>query len=173
MNDVIHHPLLVFLVSFFVLWFSTWIGAGPLRKRRPLETEAHEDFAVILAATLTLLGLIIGFSFSMATTRYDQRKNLEEAEANAIGTEYARADLLPPADAAKVRALIRSYVDQRVQFYTTRDLFYTAGIDGQLRQINDRTAQLQAELWAAVQGPAAKQPTPITALAVWGMNDLL
>ena len=63
----------------------------------------REDFGFILAATLTLLGLIIGFSFSMATSRYDQRKNYEEAEANAIGTEYVRADLLPAADAATVR----------------------------------------------------------------------
>jgi hypothetical protein len=44
---------------------------------------------VVPAATLTLLGLIIGFSFSMAINRYDQRKNYEEAEVNAIGTEYA------------------------------------------------------------------------------------
>jgi hypothetical protein len=57
-----------------------------------------------------LLGLIIGFSFSMATSRYDQRKNYEEAEANAIGTEYVRADLLPAADAATVRTLLRKYL---------------------------------------------------------------
>ena len=55
---------------------------------------------MVETATLTLLGLIIGFSFSMAITRYDLRKNYEEAEANAIGTEYVRAGLLPAADAA-------------------------------------------------------------------------
>ena len=38
----------------------------------------------------------------------------EEEEANAIGTEYVRADLLPAADAARVRALLRNYLDQRV-----------------------------------------------------------
>ena len=130
------------------------------------ELEVREDFGAILAATLTLLGLIIGFSFSMAISRYDQRKNLEEAEANAIGTEYIRADLLPPADAVKVRALIRSYLDQRVLFYTTRD-------EQELRKIDARTAQLQAELWAAVLAPAAAQPSPIVALAVSGMNDVL
>ena len=43
-----------------------------------------------MAASLTLPGLIIGFTFSMAIDRYDQRKNYEEAEANAIGTEYLR-----------------------------------------------------------------------------------
>jgi hypothetical protein len=56
--------------------------------------------------------LIISFSFSMATNRYDQRKNFEEAEANAIGTEISRADHLPPADAANVRK--REYLDQRL-----------------------------------------------------------
>jgi hypothetical protein len=165
MNDFIDHPPLVFVVSFFVLWLSTRIGVGLLKKRN-LEHDVREDFGVILAATLTLLGLIIGFSFSMATSRYDQRKYLEEAEANAIGTEYVRADLLPPANAMKVRALLRSYLDQRVLFYTTRD-------EQQLRQIDARTAQLQNELWATVVAPAAAQQTPIMALTVSGMNDVL
>jgi hypothetical protein len=166
MTNVTDYPLLVLVLSFFVLWLSTRIGAVILRRRLNLGQEMREDFGVILAATLTLLGLIIGFSFSMATSRYDQRKNLEEAEANAIGTEYVRADLLPSADAVKVRALIRNYLDQRVLFYTTRD-------DQQLRQIDARTAQLQTDLWSAVLVPAAAQPTPIIALAVSGMNDVL
>jgi len=102
----------------------------------------------------------------MAVSRYDQRKNYEEAEANAIGTEYVRADLLPAADAARVRALLANYLDQRVLFYITRD-------KQQIRQINARTAQLQTELWSAVLGPAAAQPTPIVSLAVSGMNDVL
>src|SRR5258708_11266053 len=114
MSNVTDYPVLVFALSFFTLWLSAQIGASVLRRRQSLGEGVREDFGVILAATLTLLGLIIGFSFSMAVNRYDQRKNLEEAEANAIGTEYVRADLLPPADAARVRALLRSYVDQRV-----------------------------------------------------------
>jgi len=77
-----------------------------------------------------------------------------------------RADLLPAADAAKVRALLRNYLDQRVLFYMTRD-------EQQIRQINARTAQLQTELWSAVLVPAAAQPTPMVALAVSGMNDVL
>ena len=166
MNNVTDYPLLVFVLSFFVLWLSARIGASFLRRQRKLEEDVREDFGVILAATLTLLGLIIGFSFSMAISRYDQRKNYEEAEANAIGTEYVRADLLPAADAAKVRALLRNYLDQRVLFYITRD-------EQQIRQINARTAQLQTELWSAVLAPAAAQPTPVVALAVSGMNDVL
>ena len=121
MSNVTDHPILVFVVSFLVLSLSTRIGAGVLKRRLSFEPETREAFGVILTATLTLLGLIIGFSFSMAITRYDQRKNLEETEANAIGTEYVRADLLPAADAPRVRALLRNYLEQRVLFYKTRD----------------------------------------------------
>jgi len=166
MNNVMDYPLLVFVVAFYTLWLSARIGTAVLGRRRNMEEEVREDFGVILAATLTLLGLIIGFSFSMAINRYDQRKDYEEAEANAIGTEYIRADLLPPADATKVRALIKNYLNQRVLFFTTRD-------EQQLRQINADTARLQTELWSAVQAPAAAHPTPVVALVVSGMNDVL
>ena len=66
-----------------------YLSLGKLTAR--VEDEGRES-ASSWAATLTLLGLIIGFSFSMATSRYDQRRNYEEAEANAIGTGYVRAD---------------------------------------------------------------------------------
>jgi hypothetical protein len=166
MNDVTRHPLLVFALSFIALWASAWIGALFRKWRRGPVEDLHEDFGVILTTTLTLLALIIGFSFSMAINRYDQRKNLEEEEANAIGTEYVRADLLSASDAAKVRSLLGAYLDQRVLFYTTRD-------EGQLQQISARTAQLQAELWSMVRAPTAAQPPPIVVLAVSGMNDVL
>ncbi len=160
------YPLFVFVISFFVLSFSVWIGRSLSKRHRTLETADREDFGVILAATLTLLGLIIGFTFSMAVSRYDQRKNYEEEEANAIGTEYLRADLLPAVDAAKVRTLLLNYLEQRILFYATRD-------DYQLRQVNAQTAKLQAELWSAVRTPANAQPDPVVALAVSGMNDVL
>jgi hypothetical protein len=102
----------------------------------------------------------------MAVTRYDQRKNYEEAEANAIGTEYVRADLLPADTAATVRELLRKYLDQRI-------LFYHAHNDAEVGQIDAVTAELQAELWSAVVPSATAQPTPVVALAVSGMNDVL
>lgn len=166
MLNAMDYPLLVFGVTFSVLWLAARVGVSALGRRHGLEDVAREDFGVILAATLTLLGLIIGFSFSMAVSRYDQRKNYEEAEANAIGTAIVRAGLLPSADATKVRVLLTGYLDQRISFYVTRD-------ELRLREINARTAQLQGELWSAVQAPAVAQPNPVVALAVAGMNDVL
>lgn len=166
MTNIFNNSIMVFVLSFAALWFSAWFGASVIRKKLTLEEGARDSFGVVQAATLTLLALIIGFSFSMAVDRYNQRKNYEEDEANAIGTEYARADLLPAPDGAKVRALLREYLEQRLQFYKVRDR-------DKLRQINDRTSQLQAELWAAVVTPANQFPTPVMALAVSGMNDVL
>jgi hypothetical protein len=165
MSSVTNYPLLVFLLSFVAMWLAT-VGGAFLIGRRALEPDAREDFGIILAATLTLLALIIGFSFSMALSRYDLRKSHEANEANAIGTAYARADLLPAADAARVRAQLLQYVDQRI-------LFYSAADEAQLAQIAAVRARLQAELWSAVLAPAEARPTPVVALAVEGMNDVL
>jgi hypothetical protein len=160
------YPLLVFALTFVVLWLSELAGSILFRRRGSADDGGREYFGLIIAAALTLLGLIIGFSFSMATSRYDQRKNLEEAEANAIGTEYVRADFLPAADAARVRTLLRAYVDERILFYKAHD-------GSELKRIDAKTAQLQDELWAAVRDPAEAKPTMLVALVVSGMNDVL
>jgi hypothetical protein len=66
MENPLDYPLLVFAVSFVTLCLSVVMGAA-LRRKRALEEDTHRSYDVMLAATLTLLGLIIGFSFSMAT----------------------------------------------------------------------------------------------------------
>jgi len=147
------------------LWLSVRIGAFVASKHRPGQEE-RDDLSLVVNASLTLLALIIGFSFSMAVSRYDQRKNYEEEEANAIGTEYARADLLTTADAARVRQLLIRYLDQRLLFYTIRDA-------AQLAQVDAETARLQKEMWQIVQNAATERPTPPVGLVVMGMNDVL
>ncbi|MGB2632623.1 MAG: hypothetical protein WAM58_01690 [Candidatus Acidiferrum sp.] len=166
MARIMNYPGVVLLFTFVVLWVASWVGATFRRKREVLSAEERDDLGMVLTATLTLLGLIIGFTFSMAISRYDQRKNLEEEEANAIGTEYVRADLLPAANGEKVRELLKSYLEQRILFYKSRDA-------AELAQVKARTAQMQAELWNAVKGPAETTPTPVAALLLSGMNDVL
>ena len=101
----------------------------------------------------------------MAVTRYDQRKNYEEAEANAIGTEYVRADLLPAETASGIRDLLRTYLDQRIAFYLKRDQYPTGQPDTEI-------ARLQATLWAGILPAANAQPSLVIVLAVSGMNDV-
>jgi hypothetical protein len=160
------YPFLILVGSLAIFWLSSIFGCWLRKRAWKLEENNREDFKFILGGTLTLLGLIIGFTFSMAVGRYDQRKNYEEEEANAIGTEYVRADLLPSTNAADVRALLANYLAQRIANYRSRD-------GEQLRQIDNQTTRLQNQMWSAVSAPAAAQPTPVIALAVAGMNDVL
>ena len=164
---LLDYPVLIFFVSFALLWLANWVGSQLRARRKDISEEGRPDFDIVLGAALTLLGLVIGFSFSMAVGRYDQRKNYEEAEANAIGTEYLRADLLPEADGARVRELLRRYLDLRIQHYRARN-------DDDLRRIDADTAGVQGELWSATSANVKEQqPISVVTLTVGGMNDVL
>jgi hypothetical protein len=165
MKALFNHPLFIAVAALLVMWGAAQFGARFSKVRQIVATE-FEEFNLVLGATLTLLGLIVGFAFSMAVGRYDQRKNYEEEEANAIGTEYVRADLLPPADGDKVRALLKQYLAKRIEFYQA------GGWDG-LAKIDSQTAQLQNQMWSVVADAVKAQPTAVAALAVSGMNDVL
>lgn len=158
-------PLLIFLVSLATLMLATWAGDALRRKKRDASDEARSDSGLLLSAILTLLFLLIGFSFSMAINRYDLRKNCDQTEAIAIGTMYARADLLSPADAAGVHELLRKYVGLRVECYLTRSA-------SRASEIEKATAKLQAELWSKVRPAIASVPPPLMGLIVSGVNDV-
>lgn len=163
---LVNSPLLVFGISLAALSGSVWFGSAVLSKYRTKDTETSADLGVIQAATLTLLALIIGFTFSMAIARYDLRQTLEEAEANAIGTEFLRADLLPDKSAETVKSLLISYLDQRILFYSKQD-------SETVKQINRRTQALENALWKEILPIARAQATPTIALTVSGMNDVI
>lgn len=167
MGRILDIPSVVFTISLVTQWIASLTGDYLRKRGRPIRKDEREDIDTVQAAMLTLLALIIGFSFAMAVTRYDLRKTYEEAEANAIGTEYVRADLLPANDAASVRELLRNYLDQRILFYQTRDQHQ------QIDSISADTARLQAALWSVILPAANTQPTPAVALAVSAMNDVL
>jgi hypothetical protein len=161
MNKLTDNPWIVFALALFVLWLSARIGSFFL-KRRKLEAGVRQDFSIIADAAghHYRIQLFNGYKPIRAASE------LRGSRANAIGTEYLRADLLPAADAARVHALLRNYVDERILFYNTRD-------EQRLRQIDATTAQLQIELWNAIHAQAAAQPTPVVALVISGMNDVL
>src|SRR5262249_656444 len=158
------NPFVVFVLALVFQGLAAFVGDFFRKRTKQFQQGERHDFDTVQAATLTLMALIIGFTFSMAVTRYDQRKTLEEAEANAIGTEYLRTDLLPGDLGTRARELLRKYLDLRIAFYE--------GADGATGDLDRRTANLQNELWASV-APAAAQPTPVTALVIYGMNEVI
>jgi uncharacterized membrane protein len=166
MVNPVNYPLIVFVLSLFILWSASLLGIWLRKNVRNLEEKSRDDFKFVLGGALTLLGLIIGFTFEMAVHRYDHRKNLEAEEANAIGTEYDRADLLPSSDSARLHELLKSYLDKRISTYNSQD-------EQRLQQLRHETDRLQDEMWSAVSASGTAHPSAITALTVGGMNNVL
>jgi hypothetical protein len=166
MPNPFNYPFLVLSVSLFIFWSSAWAGGRLRLIWTALKDEHPEDFKFVIGGMLTLLALVIGFTFSMAVSRYDLRKNNEEQEANAIGTEYVRADQLSPADSAKLQDLLRKYTDLRILFYVARN-------DQELHDINARTIRLQTEMWSIASKSVEELPAPMAPFILGGMNDVL
>ena len=98
----------VVLFAFLLLFAEVGFGLG-----RSRSTQFHEavksQVGTIQGAILGILGLLLGFSFAMAVSRFDMRKQLVIEEANAIGTAAMRARLLPAPRRDEAAALFRSY----------------------------------------------------------------
>lgn len=166
MAAFVDHPAILFLVILVLLIVAVGFGALVLRRIVPLPDEDREDFKVVQGATLTLLALLIGFTLSMAVGRYDQRKSLEESEANAIGTEFVRADLTDAQTATAIKGALLRYTKLRLAEYQTRD-------PDELARIGRDTASTQEQLWQLAAQVGKDKPTPISAIIATGMNDVL
>jgi hypothetical protein len=166
MKHIMDYPVIFCLITAVSLAASVLFGAA-MRKRRKSGDDLEQDgYGVVLSATLTLLGLLIGFSFSMAISRYDQRKDYEEEEANAIGTEYQRVDLMPDPARAQLQAQLVQYLDLRIRRYQ-------AHASHDVTDLAAKTAELQNEMWNAVRNSAVQMRDPISATVVTGMNDVI
>lgn len=115
-----------------------------------------------------LLGLLIAFTFSGASSRIDVRRGLIVQEANNIGTAYLRLDLLPAGTQPALRDLFRAYVDSRIATYK-----HAGELDAAQAELA-RSLALQGEIWR--QAVAACQQAPSTAtttLVLPAINDMI
>ncbi|MFI8716775.1 hypothetical protein ACIGHF_02645 [Stenotrophomonas sp. NPDC077464] len=164
---------LITLLLFGMLLLAREIGILLRRRGRPeprqggadADPDAHDSVAFATTTVLGLLALLIGFTFSLALGRYDDRRELVLKEANALGTTWLRADLLEPTGTQRVRDVLRRYVDSRVAFAGAHDAEAEV-------QANARSVALQDELWSAVvAGTAAFRDTPRASLMITTTNE--
>src|SRR5271168_466087 len=83
---------LIFITSLVAIFVAVELGRqfGLLGSRRQ-----RENISTVEAAILGLLALLIAFTFSMALSQFEGRRDALLNEANAIGTTALRARLLP------------------------------------------------------------------------------
>ncbi len=166
MDWLIDHPLPLFGAMLLLFLGCTRAGALARIHGHKLTPAERGEFDLVRSAMFTLFGLIVGFAISMAVSRYDLRKSLEESEANAIGAEYVRLDFMPAGVASKARALLVVFADQRIAYYG-------GGNAEELARNAADTARTMTALWSAIAPEISVHPTPVTALVASGMNDVL
>ncbi len=108
--------ILLIVAAFALFAIALEIGYRIGARRQATNDEPERTHANSLhGATLGLLALLLGFTFAMAVSRYETRKQLMVDQANAIGTAALRARLLPAPAAERGVELLRQYVDSRLQ----------------------------------------------------------
>jgi hypothetical protein len=158
----------IYGVSLLALVGALEFGRRVGRRRRAYAPGGHPAIGTIESASLGLLALMIGFTFSMALTRYDTRKTGVLDEANAIGTAALRAELLPASQARISADLLARYAE-------TRLALGQAGYETPAwNEAIARSLDLQNSLWhEAVAASAADPRSMPIGLYVQALNDVI
>jgi len=162
-------PLLVCLVLMGVLLVAEELGFRLKGKMRPGSDNIEiADIALILGAVMTLLALLLGFTYAMSQARFETRRELVVEEANAIGTTYLRAKALPEPRSSQIQELLRQYLALRVEI--------TIKIDDtpeKIREIDNRSKQLHSLIWSHASALARESPNAITSIFLQALNEMI
>ena len=157
--------LTIFVVSVVVMFAASEIGRrfGGFARRR-----GRDNDATLEAAVLGLLALMISFSFAMALSLFEARRDAVLSEANAIGTTALRARLLPAPHDAQTVKLLREYVQIRL------DLSRQAPTARVLDAASDRSNAIQTSLWQEVKAVEAVDKGMVpTGLFIQTLNEMI
>jgi hypothetical protein len=128
------------------------------------EKVQKAPIAEIVSAMLGLLAFMLGFTFSLAASRFDARRALVVDEANAISTTYLRAGLLSEPYRTEIRKLLRDYVKARLTFMQS----------GEIAQGIARAGEMQERLWAEAVAAGGKNPgSTVTGLFIASLNEVI
>lgn len=158
-------PLFALIVVAFLAALELGFRLG-VRFREPADDGSQRaHIASIQTSTLGLLALLLGFTFAMAVSRFDDRRALVLEEANAIGTAALRARLLPAPHDRRVEALLKEHVNARLAFFD-------AGIDqARLDSAEKAASTSETQLWSEATATAALDPRSVpTGLFIESLN---
>jgi hypothetical protein len=138
-----------------------WLGQARSRQK---DRESESPVGGMVGAELGLLAFLLAFTFGIAASRFDIRRQVVLDEANAIGTAYLRAAMLPEPHPAEVRRLLREYADVRI----------AARRGASLEDAIRRSEDLHGRLWAEAVGAAQKDPRSIpVGLFIQALNEVI
>ncbi len=161
-------PLWAIALVLFLAMLAALEAGHQLQFRIKLNDRQGGRARELVSAAIVLLAVLLGFSFVISFERMDTRRSLVIQEANAIGTTYLRADLLPSDQAAALKTRLAAYTD-------TRLAFYDAGVDQErLSQAYDQSEKDEQEIWQQVAALARAQPdSEMLALLLTSVNEMI
>jgi hypothetical protein len=132
------------------------------KKRHPEESETH--IGAMIGATLGLWAFLLAFLVGIAINRYDARREIVIAEANAIGTAWLRAGTQAEPYSSQSQVLLEEYAQARLNF---------AGFETHLAG-RARSEQLHVLLWKLVeQMTASESPNPVMSIYIASLNEVI
>ena len=162
-------PVLICLVFMAVLLVVEESGFRTKGRMKPgSESIEKADIALILGAILTLLALLLGFTYAMSGSRYETRRQLVVEEANAIGTTYLRAKALPEPRSSQIQELLRQYAALRIEFARARD-----ESPEKVREVDNRSKELHSLIWSHAVALARENPNPVTSIFLQTLNEMI
>ncbi len=152
-----------FLATLGIVLLSIEVGFRLARARRA-ELEHEPSVASMVAASLGLLAFLLAFTFGLAASRFDVRRQVLLQEVNAIGTTYLRTAMIPEPHRTETRKLLREYVDARLE-----------GIrSGRIDEAIRRSEELHGLLWAHAAALGEQSPNSIVVgLFIQSLNEVI
>jgi hypothetical protein len=162
-------PFLICLALFGVLLVAEEVGFRVKGMPKPgSEGVERANVAVILGAVLTLLSLMLGFTYAMSQTRYETRRQLIVDEANAIGTTYLWAKALEEPSSSQIQELLRQYMAFRVEIGKITDLS-----PEKIREVAIRARNLHSLIWSHAAVLARENRSPLVSVFLQSLNEMI
>jgi len=137
------------------------LGEGRRRTRDP---EKESSVGSMVGASLGLLAFLLAFTFGLAASRFEARRQVLLDEVNAIETTFLRAAALPEPARSEARDLLRQYVEARIEATSSGNL------DAAIR----RSEELQGQLWTVAAALGQNQPGSImVGLFMQSLNEVI
>jgi len=134
------------------------------RQRQQRSSEEKEsNLGGMVGGLLGLLAFMLAFTFGLAGSRFEARREIVLTEANAIGTTYLRSAMLPEPMGTDARNLLREYVDVRLEAV-------------QQNKVNEgilKSEQLHERLWLTAVAAVQKERSPTVNLFVTSLNEVI
>jgi hypothetical protein len=166
--------MLLFLLLFMAKEMGYYVGYRNHRRvaRRTQDEEGAPEtvrtsVGFITGGMLALLAFLLAIALSIADARYEERRDVVLAEANAIGTAWLRAAAQDSEAGMIMQRLLEEYAEVRIQAVEA------SPFPEDQAPILARTATLQDEIWAIASTVARDAPTPISAQLLASVNEVV